>query len=119
MSDSTSLPSSSDPPGEFDSDGRSSAGSVLLLQGASISGTMVFSGCGGQHKVSLAHNRQLMFSNLEPSWMFFEHLLKTVHMPNRDSIFRGFTWCIFSASSVRTGAIKRGGILADALWAMR
>lgn len=45
-----------------------SEGTPLDLVGeTSIAGTMIFSGCGGQHNVSLAHILQLMFSNRLPS----------------------------------------------------
>lgn len=48
---------------EFDKEGT-----PLDLAGeTSMAGTMVFSGCGGQHKVSRAHSRQLRFSNRLPS----------------------------------------------------
>lgn len=108
VASSSSLELLSDPY-EFDNDGTS----LCWPHGMSIAGIIVFSGCGGQHNVSLAHILQLMFSYLLPPLMFCEHLLNTVHMPNSDSTFRGSTEFILAASSVRTGAFKREGIATE------
>lgn len=59
---------------ELDKDGTSS----VCGRGVSIEGTMVFSGCGGQHSVSRAQTRQLRFSNLLPSGIVLEHFEKTI-----------------------------------------
>src|SRR5690242_18839574 len=60
-------------PGEFDNDGTSS----FNVRGMSIAGTIVFSGCGAQHKVSRPHTLQLKFSSRLPSGMVLAHLEKT------------------------------------------
>lgn len=59
---------------ELDRDGTSS----FWGRGILIEGTIVFSGCGGQHNVSRAHTRQLRFSSLLPSGIVLEHFEKTV-----------------------------------------
>jgi hypothetical protein len=105
---SSSLPLSLEA-GEFDNEGTW----LWRPTGTSRVGTMALSGCGGQHNVSRAQILQLMFSNRDPSLILCEHLLKTVHMPNRDSTFRGSISCILATSKVRTGAFKRDGIALD------
>lgn len=65
---------------ELDSEGTSS----FEDRGISIAGTIVFSGCGGQHKVSRAHTLQLRFSNLLPSGMVLAHFENTVFSVRAD-----------------------------------
>lgn len=110
------VPSLFSEPIELDKDGTSS----FCGRGISMAGTMVLSGCGGQHKVSRAHIRQLRFSNRLPSGIVLEHFEKTtccqrcwmeesvtsipVHIPNRLSTLRGSISCILPTSSFNTGA---------------
>lgn len=97
----------------------------------SIAGVVENWGCAGQQNVSLFHNLQLRFSNRFPPSIDSAHFEKTnthsqqaalvstrqrhppVHIPKRLSTFLGSTLCIFPASTVRTGAGNREGIVSS------
>lgn len=83
--------------------------------GTWIAGVTENCGWGSQQNVSLFQIRQIVFCNLFPSSIDSAHLEKTVHIPNRLSTFRGSTLCILPASTVRTGAAKREGIVSKAV----
>jgi len=83
-----------------------------LLADIEIAGVVALaSEMGSQQNVSLFHSLQLKFSNRLPSSNEPAHRENTVHMLKRFSTLRVSTLCIRPTSTVKTGVVKREGMV--------